>query len=214
MTEQDGPEPGKGVVSEGESDLTADVDSAESGSPGLLGRAVQVVIFLSIVAGLVYLQTNDQTAEWVRALVERGGYGGIFAASILSGFNVAVPVPIIALFPSFVAAGLSPVGTVLLIAAGMTCGDALGALLGRAGRSAVQPPKMRLVNWVDETRRRHPSLLWFGLVFYAAFVPLPNELIVMPLAYLGVSPPRIVLAVFFGNIVFNTLCAYGLLHIV
>ena len=46
------------------------------------------------------------------------------------------------------------------------------------------------------------------LALYASFVPLPNELLVLPLSFFGYRLWKVFLVVLFGNFVFNTLAAF------
>lgn len=131
---------------------------------------------------------------------------------MLSAFNFAFPVPVIAFFPSMLEAGLRPGLTVALMSLGMTVGDMLGCLIGVYGRGAIKLPTNRVTRWIDRTRKTRPWLVWAALVFYAAFVPLPNEVFVIPLAFFGFRPAAIVGSVLFGNVVFNSLAAYGMLE--
>ena len=56
---------------------------------------------------------------------------------------------------------------------------------------------------------RH-RFLPLGLLFlYAAFVPLPNELLVIPMAFMRYSMAAVMTAVLFGNVIFNTMWAFG-----
>lgn len=175
-------------------------------------RALQVAFALSVFAAVIVIQVNEASGDLVTRFIDRGGYAGVFVASILSGFNLAIPVPVIAFFPSMIEAGLRPVITVALISLGMTVGDAIGCMIGVYGRRAIQLPKNRISAWIDRTRHSRPWLVWAALSLYAGFVPLPNEVFVVPLAFFGFRPTAVVGSVLAGNIVFNSLAAYGILE--
>jgi membrane protein YqaA with SNARE-associated domain len=189
-------------------------------SPGPSRRAVrarQVLragLLLALVAGIIALQQSPAVARAITSLVQWGGYTGLLGAAALSGFNLAVPVPVIAFYPSLVAAGLDPVLTVLVIAVGMTIGDAVAIVLGVMGRHTIRPPDSAFVRWAETVRVQHPERVWIGLTAFAAFVPLPNETVILPLAYLGFRPAGIVACAFVGHVVFNALAALGLLQLV
>lgn len=175
-------------------------------------RAVQVLLALVVLGTAIVLQGNDASGDVITRLIHRGGYAGVTLASVLSAFNFAVPVPVIAFFPSMVEAGLRPGLTVALMSLGMTIGDAIGCLIGVYGRRAFELPTNRVTRWIDRTRKTKPWLVWAALLFYAAFVPLPNEVFVIPLAFFGFRPIGIIASVLGGNTVFNSLAAYGLLE--
>ena len=169
--------------------------------------ALRVAAVVAVVALVVWV--NEAAAENVRVLevVRRFGYPGLLAVSAVSGFNVVVPIPIIAFFPFLMEAGLHPVLSVLIIGTGMTIGDMVGYLLGRAGRKIVEKP-----HWMarlERVRERHRFAPYILLFFYAAFAPVPNELIVIPLALIGCRWYGVLGAALGGNLIFNSLAAAG-----
>jgi membrane protein YqaA with SNARE-associated domain len=142
-------------------------------------------------------------------IVSRFGYGGLLLLSIASGFNLIVPIPVIAFFPFFVEIGFHPLLTVAVIAFGMTLGDLLGYLIGQTGRTMVNPKSRALLARIEALGEKHRLLPYVLLFLYAAFSPLPNELIVIPFAFLRFRMWRVMLAVFLGNIIFNMIAAFG-----
>ena len=183
--------------------------SAAARRPGR--RAAILALRLAALVGVVALViwVNETVAEniHVTEAVRRFGYPGLFAVAAVSGFNILVPIPVVAFFPFLMEAGLSPVPAVLVIGAGMTVGDMVGYLLGRAGRKLVeQPAWMRRMERVQERHRLAPYILLF---FYAAFAPIPNELVVIPMALIGCNWPGVLLAALGGNLIFNSLAAAG-----
>ncbi|HEX6587609.1 MAG TPA: hypothetical protein VF039_01200 [Longimicrobiales bacterium] len=169
--------------------------------------ALRIAALVGVIALVVWV--NEAVAENVRVLdaVRRFGYPGLLAVSAVSGFNVLVPIPVIAFFPFLMEAGLDPVLAVLIIGTGMTFGDMVGYLLGRAGRKIVERP--RWMTRIERARERHRIAPYVLLFFYAAFAPLPNELIVIPLALIGCRWYGVLGAALGGNLIFNSLAAAG-----
>lgn len=182
-----------------------------------LDRHWQVALRLLAITGIVLIVvwTNRYASEHqlVREATERFGYPGIFLASVISGFNLAVPIPVIAFFPFFMEVGFEPVLTVVVITAGMTTGDLLGYLLGRAARGMVEPREGGIVRRLESLRERHPRMPFVIMFLYAAFAPLPNEILVLPMAFLRYPVAGIFAAVLVGNLVFNGLLAFGALEL-
>lgn len=172
---------------------------------------------LLILAGLavvvVWTNTVAIESEWVQSAVQRFGYLGIFGAAAISGFNLVVPVPVITFFPLFMEAGLQPALTVGIIAAGMSVGDLLGFSVGRVGREALAPSMKASHQRLERLRDAHPHLPVWVMLVYAAVVPLPNELLVVPMAFLRYPVISVMAAVLAGNVVFNSLMAFWLLEI-
>lgn len=183
----------------------------------VIGRWGPLALKLLAVLGLLGLVTwaNLYAADNALAIeaTRRYGYPGIFVAAAFSGFNLVVPIPVVAFFPFFMEAGLAPVPTVLLIALGMTAGDLVGYLIGHTARQFVRPREGGIIRRLEALRERHPVLPVAVMFVYAAFVPAPNEVLVLPLAFLRYPVWGIFAAVLAGNLIFNSLVALGVVGI-
>lgn len=169
--------------------------------------ALRIAALIAVI--LIVVWANEIAARnlEVRAAVQRFGYVGLLAVSAVSGFNVLVPIPVIAFFPFLMQSGLSPVPALLVIASGMTIGDLAGFLLGRAGRKLVERPAWLIR--LERVQARHALAPYVILFVYAALVPLPNELVVIPMALIGCRLVGVVGAALGGNLIFNSLAAAG-----
>lgn len=148
--------------------------------------------------------------DFIRQAARQFGYPGVLVAAAISGFNLVVPIPLIAFLPFFVRVGLDPVPTVALIAMGMTLGDLLGYLIGHAARDALSPRLHGRMARLKRLRRRWPWLPLVVMFVYAAVVPAPNEILVIPLAFLRYPLAGIFASVLAGNVIFNALIGLGL----
>lgn len=171
--------------------------------------ALHVVGGLILLAVIVWANLYAAEHDLVREGARRFGYAGILAAAAVSGFNLVVPIPVIAFFPFFMDVGFTPVLTVAVIAAGMTLGDLLGYLVGHTARQVMAPRSRGLVGRLERLRERQPVLPFVLMFLYAALVPLPNEVLVVPLAFLRYPLMGIFVAVLAGNLIFNSLVALG-----
>ena len=133
-----------------------------------VGRGRVVARVLGLVALIIVVVWVNEVAVdsvRIRTAVYEFGYLGLFGIAALSGFNLVVPVPVVAFFPFFMDAGLDPVLTVGTIGLGMTTGDMVGYLLGYAGREAFVPSP-QVARWLaraEGLQERH-RLLPYGLV--------------------------------------------------
>lgn len=180
-----------------------------------LNYAWKAVAGLAIVALIIWINTQAAQNESIAALAADFGYLGIFGVSAVSGFNIFLPIPIVSFFPFFMDVGFAPVATIAAITAGMTLGDLLGFLIGNKGRAVVSSKQShKILAQIQKLREKH----WFWpllvLFFYAGFVPLPNELIVIPMAFLGFRLRAMIIALFFGNCMFNIVGAFGLTQLI
>lgn len=180
-------------------------DAAGQTLPWLRVIAVIAVLALGMALGRI-----AQGNEVVRQLVTRYGYFGVFAVALVSGFNLVVPVPAVAFIPLFVASGLDLTATVAVIVVGVTIADMLAFMLGRAGRDLRVMQETRFVKQLQKFRQRHYWLPLGTMFLYASFAPLPNELMAIPLGLMGYPARHIFLPLLFGNLVFNTITAFGM----
>ncbi len=147
---------------------------------------------------------------FIQSIVQTYGYIGIFIISIISGFNLVVPIPIISFLPLFLESGLNQIITIIAISIGLTGGDILGYVIGNIGRDAMSDKSIRIQAHINSLHDRFPSAPYILLAVYSAFVPLPNEILVIPLAFLGYRLKYIFPIVFVGNFIFNILSAYAI----
>lgn len=176
------------------------------------GLVLQALLTGAVLVGIVSLAFVLARDGAVLEAVSSFGYLGILGASMLSGFNFVVPVPIVAFTPVFLEAGFTIWPLIFTIAVGMTIGDTVGYLIGNTSRKLTVSGATheRVTTWVDRFRARHTPLPYLILLFYVAFVPAPNELLVIPLSFMGYRFRYMFPVIFLGNLVFNTLATFGL----
>ncbi|MDP3954457.1 MAG: VTT domain-containing protein [bacterium] len=177
-------------------------------------RVVYAVSFVAIVALAFWLSELVGKNNLVQNIVSSFGYIGVFGASIISGFNLVVPVPAIAFLPALLEAGLNFWITIIIITLGMTLGDSIGYVIGRTGRKAISPITMvNFMNRLEHIENKYHIKPTAFLFIYASLVPLPNEIMVIPLGFLGYKFKQLFMAVFAGNLIFNGLSAFGLINL-
>ena len=174
---------------------------------------VKVLAVAALAAFAVWVNVSAAQIAGVREAAAAAGYWGLFGVSVVSGFNLVAPVPVALFYPFLIETGFAPLPTLLTIAAGMTGGDFLGYMVGNAARDALghrlRRVRARLEVWLNALRVRH-RLLPYGILFlYAAFAPIPNELVVIPMAFMRCSLAGVMTAVLLGNVIFNSLMASG-----
>lgn len=170
--------------------------------------AVAVIFALGIWLG--HLATANGA---VRSLVADYGYIGIFIVAIVSGFNIAIPVPAIAFLPAFLASGLDFWTVITVITVGVSLADCIAFLLGRTGRKLVPAKYTGTIRKLERIRERYHWAPLALLLVWATIAPLPNEVIVIPLGLMGYRLYHIVPMVIVGNFIFNTLTGLGILTV-
>ena len=175
----------------------------------------RIAILLGVIGAAFYLARMASGNEVIQELVASYGYVGIFFIALLSGFNIVVPIPAASFTPLFIESGLSFFPTVLIIALGMTAADGLTFYLARAGKGIISESwgeKFFDKFWsLPEKYYRYPLAVLF---IFAASIPLPNELLLIPMAFFfRYGLKELIPVVLAGNLIFNILFAKGLLNI-
>ncbi len=175
------------------------------------GYILRLLALLSTLAFALWLGSIAHENEAVQELLLSGGYLGILLFSIINGFNVFVPVVTASFIPALTTAGLNVYVSLFLVSLGMTIADCTAYFLARVGHGNLSRLNVRVTRSIEFAEKRSHSLPLWILGFWALFVPLPSEVVLIPLGLLG-YPPRLVLPiVIIGNIVFNTIVVFGLI---
>ncbi len=168
------------------------------------------VFAIAILAAFtVWVNLRAGEIDAVRETVASAGYPGLLIASVISGFNLVAPLPVAVFYPALIESGFEPVPTLATIAFGMTCGDFLGYLIGDTTRDLARNRLTGFRTRVEALHRRHRFLPFGFLFLYAGFVPFPNEVVVIPLAFMGYSMVGVMIAVLLGNLIFTPMLAFG-----
>ncbi len=176
----------------------------------------QILALLVIFASAFYLAHIAQEDESIRAVVANYGYWGVFFLAFISGFNLLVPIPAIAFMPLYIVSGLHFFSTIIIVTLGMVAADSLAFALGRLGKHLalhLTQGESRILEQLEKWRLRYPSSPLLFVFLFAAFVPLPNELVLLPLGLLGYRFLIVLPLVMGGNLIFNYLYSTGLLQV-
>ncbi|HWO07515.1 MAG TPA: hypothetical protein VNM40_02935 [Candidatus Paceibacterota bacterium] len=168
---------------------------------------------------LVFLAATLATAFWlgsianenaaVQNLITSGGYLGVFLFSIINGFNIVVPIVTASFVPALVAAGLNPYFAIAVISLGMTIADCAAYFLARLGRVHLTETQTVVARILRRAEKRQHWLPLVLLALFAAFVPIPTEVVLIPLGLLGYRSHSVVPIVFVGNALFNSIVGLG-----
>ena len=171
------------------------------------------ILFIAIALIVYFLARYAADNELVRSFAEQYGYLGIFGVSIFSGFNIVVPIPVSAFMPLFFSLGLNIIFVILVIAVGLTVADGVTYVLGLLGRRIVSP-NSKILKRLYMFRDKNKYMPLIVLALFASFAPLPNEVLIIPMAFMGYRARHVIPIVFVGNIIFNSITAFGILAVV
>ena len=173
------------------------------------GLLLSGLLILLVFAAVVVLAGRIEDSEFATELVNQYGYLGVYLIAVASGFNILIPIPAPTFVPIFTAAGLPLYGIIAFMVLGTTTADLLAFYVGRVGKRFTEGKD---IEWLEkiETYAKHRRPLVLPSVFlWAAFMPLPNELILIPLALLGFRLRFLILPLLLGTVIHITLLAMG-----
>lgn len=153
-----------------------------------------------------YIEENGLAHE----VVQKFGYLGVLTLAIIGGLNLAVPIPAAVFTPIFLASGLPKIGIILALAVGTTIADILGYLIGLWGRRSWSPDGNYFFEKVKVVREKYRPFLIPLIFLYASFAPYPNEVMVIPLAFLGMRLRTLIIPLFLGSLLYNSLLVLGI----
>lgn len=177
----------------------------------IAAQGIFIILFIIMAFYFANIARGDET---IKSIVSSYGYLGIFVLSVISGFNLIVPIPAASFLPLFLESGLNFWITILIISLGMTLADGVAYLLGDLGKKVL--PTETVKKTESTLAIIHKHYRWaplFILFVFASTAPLPNELIIIPLAFLGYPLWLIIAISFVGSIVFNLLYALGIINL-
>ena len=167
--------------------------------------ATLVAIFIGAIYLSQWLSTSDQAVQ----LIKSAGYPGLVFLGLVGGLNFLVPIPPATFSALYTAAGLSTIGIVLALAVGTLLADLLGFWFGTKARPLLADKYPKIVSCTEKVADSNKLYILAFVASYAAFVPFPNEAILIPLALVGVHLRLVVPALLVGNILHQAILIYG-----
>ena len=174
---------------------------------------VRLIALIGVIIFAFYLARVAQESEFLRNAVADYGYIGILIIAFISGFNLFIPVPAVAFIPLFLESGLNFLIIISLVTLGVTLADSIAYWIGRLGHTIFFKLDSKVFNIIQNLREKYHRAPFIILFLFAAFMPLPNEILVIPLGAMKYSFKYIFLSVLAGNFLFNFLYTMGIIEI-
>ncbi len=179
----------------------------------IVSGAVLLTVLGTIITAAFILAEYVANHPSLQTTIASFGYVGVFLVAVVAGLNVLVPIPAASTVPIFIAAGLDFWLIVTFLTLGTVAADYIGFVFGHLGRDAVSKKYPTELRRFEKIYREKQSWLIPIIFLYAAFVPLPNEAMIIPLAILGVRWHKMFLPLLLGNFVNQALYAIGIHNI-
>ncbi len=180
-------------------------------------RVLKGLTLLAIIAGVLaitfYLAlavTSNSAAQAVLAAI---GYPGVYMLALITGLNPFMPIPAATFTPIFLAAHLSLPFVIVALTLGTATADGLGFWFGHVSKSYVTQAHPRVYRFFKNLYTKHHPYVLPVVCFYTAFIPLPNEIFLLPLAVLGMPFRLLIIPILIGDAINQTLLALGVQNI-
>jgi hypothetical protein len=162
---------------------------------------ISLVIFILASSIFFYYVSPD---KFVETLGLSNGYLVSFLVAFFASISTFINFPYQLIIIALASGGLNPYILGLTAGAGEILGDSTSYLLGYHSHqilpNSLKKPFIKFTNWCVKSP---PWATYIALFLYGAFIPLPNDLIILPLAVGRYPYRRIVFPLAFGNIFFN-----------
>ena len=141
---------------------------------------------------------------WMTQLVSTYGYLGAFVISLFGNFTVFFPVPFAITIYAF-GATLNPLALGLVSGLGSTIGEFSAYIIGRGGRRIIENSYGKRLDTAKLLIQRYGMMI----IFIFAVLPLPDDLILIPLGMLRYNLKKAIGAMLVGKIIMCTSVAYA-----
>lgn len=141
---------------------------------------------------------------WMNSLVQGYGYLGAFAVCVLGNVTIFLPIPFAFVIYAF-GATLDPLLLGLIGGLGCTVGESSAYLLGRGGRKIVEGKYGERLNAVEKLIDRYGAVV----VFLTALLPVPDDIILIPLGMLKYDFKKVLVAMFLGKTLMCLILSYA-----
>jgi membrane protein YqaA with SNARE-associated domain len=172
-----------------------------------------ILVILTIIIGIAFLANHLVSDHLNEALLLQFGYVGIIIIGVIAGLNTFVPIPAASFTPLFLEAGFTFPFIILFLSIGTIIADIVGYIFGQWSREFFLARHPRFFAYFTRLATKHTAYISTVLFLYAAFVPFPNELMIIPLAFGGVRFRTMVVPLFIGNMLNHTMIALGVVNL-
>ncbi len=141
---------------------------------------------------------------WMAQIVQQYGYAGAFLISIVGNFTVFLPVPYAITIYTF-GATLDPLLLGIASGLGSTIGEFSAYLIGAGGRKVLEGRYGSRFDTAKILVEKHGMLI----IFVFALLPLPDDLILVPLGMMNYDLKKALAAAFLGKLGMSWVLAYA-----
>jgi membrane protein YqaA with SNARE-associated domain len=171
-------------------------------------RIIGLSIFATLLIGWSIFLYFAGPTYLVETIGVTNGYLLGFLVAAIGGVSTATSISFYSVVTALAAGGLNPFGLGLIMGTGVSIGDSIFFYLGKTGRHTlhhrIQHHVDKALDWAYDQNIRLVHVIVFA---WAAFMPLPNDIITVPSGISRFHAKDILPSILAGNIVFTTLLA-------
>lgn len=176
-------------------------------------KVFNLILFLGLISAALF--GSFLLAEYIssdnssRELIQDYGYFGIVLVSFVAGLNFILPIPAATFVPIFTAGGISLPEIILFLIIGTMAANLLSYYIGRYGGTVAESHYPKLQKKLLSLYRNQSRWLPYFVFGFAAFIPLPDEVYLIPLGIIGVKLKQFIIPLILGTATYQTLAALG-----
>ncbi len=135
----------------------------------------------------------------------------VIILGFLGGTSLLFPFPYYLFVITFAAGGSNPILLGICAGIGVVIGESTSYFVGYHGREIFNEKYQKLFSKICKycNRKENTTLLSIILFLYGAFIPLPNDFLILPLGAARYGYWKLIIPLGLGNIIFNILLAYS-----
>ena len=168
---------------------------------------------LCLIGLAFYAATIVEANGTVREFVAQFGILGILIVAFISGLNILIPLHAATFTPIFTQAGFNLPTIIAAFTLGTLMADLVGYGIGVWGRHATKERHPRIHQKLITFNQKHGRLILPAIFLFAAFVPFPNEAMLIPLGLIGFRFYTLLPPLILGTMLNHTLYALGFMNI-
>lgn len=131
---------------------------------------------------------------WMNELVFAYGYLGAFIVCIIGNVSIILPLPFALVVYAF-GSVLNPLLLGIVAGVGSTIGEMSSYIVGRGGRRVIEGRYGGRLDVVRKLVEKHGMLV----VFLVALLPIPDDLLLIPLGMMKYSVKKLLVAMLLGK---------------
>ena len=184
-----------------------------------MNQKSKALLFFSFLLFLIVgfsLVVSQYSPEEIRDMVgEEHAYLVLFVSAFVGGTSVFFPFPYYILGFSFGALGINPLLLGLFAGLGTALGDSITYFMAKNGRFLLSGKLKKFFSvTLKQLSEKHPRVVPVFIYCYTAFLPLSDDILVIPAGLMRYPFKKMIVSAFLGKVTFNTLVAlagfYGL----